>query len=222
MKTKKRSQARSSSQRRLSFPEDEKVHPWLPLLLDAYAAVDEGVDVAIRSAARRGKKIACAKGCSACCRTHRTIPVYPLELVGLSWYVTEKMRGSERDIVKSRLRDYREYDPCPFLAHGACAVHPMRPVACRQFNVFNEPCREGEDPYYTRREDVLTPIKRYTDRAFFLMLPFYGIADEKERWKLIETGAVHQVVKLMQTCNWKSLAGKMEEFERRHAERPNR
>jgi len=91
----------------------------------------------------------------------------------------------------------------------------MRPIACRQFMVFGKPCDEGEDPYYTRREDVLTPIKKYTDRAFFIMLPFYGVKSESERWKIIEKGAVHQVVKLMQTCNWNSLAEKMEEFERR-------
>ena len=80
--------------------------------------------------------------------------------------------------------------------------------------VFGHPCSEGEDPYYTRREDVLSPIKKYTDRAFFIMLPFYGIESEGARWKLIEEGAVHQVVKLMQTCRWKSLAEKMEEFEK--------
>ena len=74
-------------------------------------------------------------------------------------------------------------------------------------------CDEGEDPYYTRREDVLTPLKKYVDRAFFLMLPFYGVEDENKRWKIIESGGVHQVVKLLQTCNWKSLAEKMEEFE---------
>jgi hypothetical protein len=81
--------------------------------------------------------------------------------------------------------------------------------------VFRKPCSEGEDPYYTRREDVLTPLKRYTDSAFFVMLPFYGVEDENERWRMIGSGAVHQVVKLMQTCNWKSLAEKMEEFERK-------
>jgi len=36
---------------------------------------------------------------------------------------------------------------------------------------------------------------------------------EDQRWKIIGSGAVHQVVKLMQTCNWKSLAEKMEEYE---------
>jgi uncharacterized protein len=214
MKDKKQKKSGSFPLKRLNFPLDEKRYAWLSFLLDAYLIVDRGIDDALRKAFREGRKLACSKGCSNCCKTHQTIPVYPLELVGLSWYVTEKKNGPEREIIKSQLRLYKENDPCPFLVSGACSVHPMRPVSCRQFNVFDIPCGEGEDPYYTRRTDVLSPIRKYADRAFFLMLPFYGIDDEKERWKIIETGAVHQVVKLLQTCNWKSLADKMEEFER--------
>lgn len=217
MKDKKKKKAESSYQRRLSFPVDEKIHPWLALLLDSYSIVDKGIDEAIKAGLKKGRKLACRKGCAHCCKTHQTIPVYPLELVGLSWYVTEKIAGPERETIKNQLRNYQENDPCPFLVNGTCSVHPLRPVACRQFNVFDTPCGEGEDPYYTRREDVLEPIRKYTDRAFYCMLPFYGISDEKERWKIIESGAVHQVVKLMQTCNWKSLADRMEEFERINA-----
>ena len=213
MKDKKLKKGGSYKQKRLSFPSDENKHPWLSLLLKAYFTVDKGIDEAVRTAFKRGRKLACCKGCWNCCKTHQTIPVYPLELVGLSWYVTEKITGPEREIIKNQLRSYKENDPCPFLVNGGCSVHPMRPVACRQFNVFGSPCAEGEDPYYTRREDVLLPIKQYTDRAFFIMLPFYGIGNENERWKIIESGAVHQVVKLMQTCKWKSLADKMEEFD---------
>ena len=199
--------------KRLNFPADEPVHHWLPILLDAYCVVDKGVAEALKMEARKGRKLACSKGCSTCCKTHSTIPVYPLELVGLSWFVTEKINGAGRETLEARLKEYKENDPCPFLADGACAIHPMRPIACRQFMVFGKPCDEGEDPYYTRREDVLTPIRKFTDRAFFIMLPFYGVESESERWKIIEKGAVHQVVKLMQTCNWKSLAEKMEEFD---------
>jgi Fe-S-cluster containining protein len=137
-----------------------------------------------------------------------------LELVGLSWYVIEKINGPVRQSVKDKLEEYKENETCPFLVAGACSVHPMRPVSCRQFMVFEKPCNEGEDPYYTRREDVLTPIREFTDKAFFTMLPFYGVKDESERRKIIEKGAVHQVVKLMQTCNWKSLAEKMMEFDK--------
>jgi len=184
------------------------------MLLDAYCMVDKGIAEAVRVETRKGRKLACGRGCSSCCKTHQTIPVYPLELVGLSWYVIEKMTGPDRDILKKQLRNYQENGPCPFVIDGACSVHPMRPVACRQFNVFDKPCDEGEDPYYTRRGDVLIPIKKYVDHAFFIMLPFYGVINESERWKIIESGAVHQIVKLMQTSNWKSLAEKMEEFEK--------
>ncbi len=215
MTSKKTKRAGSRQPKRLHFPSDEPLHPWLPVLLDAYFMADRGIAEAVRLATGKGRKLACARGCSHCCTTHQTIPVYPLELVGLSWYVTEKMRGSERNVLKEQLRDYQENGPCPFLIEGACSVHPMRPVACRQFNVFDRPCDEGEDPYYTRREDVLTPIKKYVNHAFFIMLPFYGLTDASERWKVIESGAVHQIVKLMQACNWASLADKMEEFEKR-------
>ena len=201
--------------KKLSFSEDAKIHSWLSMLLDAYYLVDRGIAEAVRTELRKGRKLACSRGCSNCCRTHSTIPVYPAELVGLAWYVTEKLTGTVRELVKEQLRNYRDSDPCPFLVEGACSVHPMRPISCRQFNVFGTPCAEGEDPYYTRREDVLSPIRKYVDRAFFTMLPFYGVESEAQRWKIIESGAVHQVVKLMQTCNWKSLAEKMEEFERK-------
>jgi Fe-S-cluster containining protein len=207
--------------KRLSFPVDAKIHPWLSMLLDAYYLVDRGVAEAVKIESRKGRKLACSKGCSSCCKTHSTIPVYPMELVGLSWHVTEKIKGPERDLVRTQLRNYEENDPCPFLIEGVCSVHPMRPISCRQFNVFGTPCAEGEDPYYTRRGDVLSPIRKYVDRAFFIMLPFYGIQSEAQRWKIIESGAVHQVVKLMQTCKWRSLAEKMDEFEQLALEKNN-
>jgi len=213
MSNKKAKHIGDNQPKRISFPADAKIHPWLSLLLDAYYFVDRGIAEAVKAESGKGRKLACSRGCSSCCRTHSTIPVYPVELVGLSWYVTEKIKGPERELVKAQLRNYKENDPCPFLIEGVCSVHPMRPISCRQFNVFGTPCAEGEDPYYTRREDVLSPIRKYVDRAFFIMLPFYGIQSEAQRWKIIESGAVHRVVKLMQTCNWKSLAEKMEEFD---------
>jgi Fe-S-cluster containining protein len=213
MKNNRDRNANCRQPRRLSFSSDEANHRWLGMLLDAYYIVDKGIQEAIKVELKKGKRLACGRGCSHCCRTHQTIPVYPLELVGLTWYVTEKIRGPEREIMKTQLRDYRENDPCPFLVNGYCSVHPLRPVSCRQFNVFRVPCAEGEDPYYTRREDVLSPIRKYIDRAFFIMLPFYGVEDEKKRWKIIDSGTVHHVVRLMQSCNWRSLAEKMEEFD---------
>jgi Fe-S-cluster containining protein len=201
--------------KRLSFPDEEKNLAWLKMLLDAYFIIDKGVAKAIEAEQRKGKKLACTKGCAHCCSTHKDIPIYPLEIIGISWYATEKIKEPEREILKKQLYNFKQTDPCPFLIDTYCSIHPMRPISCRQFNVFGEPCKKGEDPYYTRREDVMNPVKKFVDQAFFIMLPFYGIKNEPERIKIIETGAFHKMVKELHTCNWKGLAEKMDRFDRR-------
>jgi len=198
---------------RLSFPIEEQAFEWLPMLLDAYHTADIGVAVGIRREEQKGRTLACAKGCSACCRTHTTIPVYPLELVGMTWFAAEKIEGPVRERLKDQLRAHRKGQPCPFLVEGVCSVHPMRPLACRHFNVFGRACAEGEDAYYTRRQDVLTPIPKYKDDAFFAMLPFYGVTRKSERRKVIKSGAMHQMARVLQECNWESLAQRMESFD---------
>ncbi len=203
---------------RLSFPDDEARHPWLSRLLEAYYITDDGVAEGIRRETEQGRTLACSKGCAACCRSHTTIPVYPLELVGISWYVTEILSGDLRERLKQQLRDYSKQPGCPFLVEDVCSIHPLRPMACRQFNVFDKVCAEGEDAYYTRRQDVLTPISKYTDRAFDVTLPFYGIEKKPERRKAIKEGAIHRIAKVLKECKWDSLAEKMEVFDRNKSE----
>ncbi|NOZ76269.1 MAG: YkgJ family cysteine cluster protein [Euryarchaeota archaeon] len=209
---------REDSPRRLSFPEDEEAHQWLPMLLDAYSITDEGVAEAIRREEEKGKTLACGKGCSACCRVHVTIPIYPLELVGISWYATEKLRPPLRGKLKRQLKGYKESKACPFLVGDLCAIHPMRPMACRQFNVFGRVCEEGEDAYHTRREDVLTPIPKYMDMAFNAMLPFHGAKNRAQRRKAIKGKVLQSMARVMLHHNWASLAEKMEEYEEEHPE----
>jgi len=199
---------------RLKFPEETR-HPWLPLLLDAYAVIDQGVARAIKKERKGGFKLACKRGCANCCRAHTDIPLYPLEIVGIYWYSTEKINGPSREKLKAQLRAGGAGPPCPFLVEGACSIHPMRPVSCRQFNVFGKPCAEGEDPFFTRREDVLTPIKEYAERAFYIMLPFYGITDGEERRRAVEKGYLHTQAQNLQRCDWKKLAALMDEFDSR-------
>lgn len=198
-----------NSTKRLSFPTDEPVHPWLSKLLEAYHIIDSGVSEGIRREVLQNRKLACGKGCAACCRSHKDIPVYPLELVGISWYVTEKITGPLRDRLRKQLLGYKEQAGCPFLVDDVCSIHAMRPMACRQFNVFDTVCSEGEDAWYTRRGDVLTPLKEYTDQAFDVMLPFYGIEKKSERRKAIREGKIHGIARVLRECNWTSLAEKM-------------
>ncbi len=194
---------------RLSFPDDEKKLSWLSLLLEAYAVVDRGVFVAVAEEKRRwNKRLACRKGCDNCCRTHADIPVYPLELVGIYWFVSEKMADPLREVLRGRLSENRDGNECPFLVNDSCSVHLIRPVSCRQFNVFGNPCGEGEDPYYTRRSDVLTPIQGYTNKAFSTVLPFYGIAEGEGQAQAVNR-IIHTQAVNLQTYDWKRLVGVM-------------
>lgn len=209
----KKSNKEVSKIKRLSFPEEKKL-PWLSMLLDAYYIVDKGIAKAIETEEKNGKVLACAQGCSNCCRTLRDIPIYPLELMGISWYVAGKMTGDLRDILKKQLKEYTRSDQCPFLINGACPIHPMRPMACRQFTVFGKQCEEGEDPYYTRNKDVLPPVKKYVDQAFFVMLPFHGVEKDTERIRAVERGDINRTVRVLQECNWKLLGERMEKVDK--------
>ncbi len=210
MRRKKRLRAGSKSYpERLSFPEETSVK-WLPMLLDAYHIADKGIAFAIQKRISRGESLACAKGCSSCCATHVTIPVYPLEVVGIYWYVIEKFMGPERIELKRQLAGFKKGSPCPFLINKACSIHPMRPLACRHFNVFNRPCEPGEDPYYTRRGDVLTPDDKFKTRAVAAMLPFHGIKDRAKRKLAARSGFLDSQVQNLHEIDWNNLALRME------------
>lgn len=154
----------------------ELKYPWLAILLDAYKVVDEGVSADMeRHEAKSGKPHACQKGCAGCCSL-KDIPVYPLELNGIYWYAVELLNSPVREAVIDQLRTAVDPKaPCPFLVDSACSIYPLRPAACRQFNVFGRACTQGEDPFFTRRSDVLTPSEDWRLRAFGITLPFYGM-----------------------------------------------
>jgi len=209
----KKNRSGSVNTKRVSFPQEEKRLPWLSMLLNAYYILDKGVASAIELEQKRGRELACGKGCTICCIALKDIPVYPLELMGISWYAAEKISGHTRETLKERLKNHKKNDPCPFLIESACSIYTMRPMACRQFNVFGKPCVEDEDPYYTRISDVLPPVKKYVDQAFFIMLPFHGVEKESDRVKAVESGAMHKTVIVLQGCNWKLLAERMEHFD---------
>lgn len=205
--------------KRTSHPQAEVRLAWLKLLLDAYSVVDEGVQQALeQQAAAKGRVLACRKGCANCCRTHALVPVYPLEMAGMAWYCTEQVAGEDRRVLMEQLEAYQEGMPCPFLVRDDCAIHPLRPMACRQFNVLDTPCKEDEDPFFSRREDVLNPLEEYLQAAFRVTLPFYGISVESDKDEAIKGNQIHRQVRVLQQCNWKELARKMRAYDARGAE----
>jgi Fe-S-cluster containining protein len=179
------------------------------MLLDCYFIADRGIHESIKRETRKGKALACAKGCSNCCRSHKTIPIYPLEVVGIYWYAIEKLNPETKPTLRQQLSDHKKHDACPFLINGICAIHPMRPLACRHFNVFGNTCEEGEDAFFTRREDVMTPIKKYQNDALSTMLPFHDIKKRPERRDAMKRGVIHTFVQVLQEIEWGKLAARL-------------
>ena len=196
----------SSQPARPRFPEDEKRLPWLALLLEIQSITNQGVAAAIKT---DGRKLACARGCASCCRSHADIPVYPLELMGLYWYAVEKLEGETRESVRRQLLRHRELGACPFLVDEACAIHPLRPMACRQFNVFTTVCAPGEDAFHSRRGDVLNPDVKRKHEALREMLRHHGVKDGRERRRRVETGEVHRLAQSLREMPWENLAARM-------------
>ena len=195
---------------RLHFPDDEQRQPWLALLLEIQFICNQGVDHAIRM---DGRRLACARGCASCCRSHADIPVYPLELMGISWYLLEKLEQDAGTQVRERVRQqmsrHRELGACPFLVDETCAIHPLRPMACRQFNVFTTVCQPGEDAYHSRRGDVLTPNAKQKDAALSEMLRHHGVKGEAERHRLVASGEVHRLAQSLREMRWEAIAARM-------------
>jgi Fe-S-cluster containining protein len=197
---------------RCRFPDDEGRLPWLPILLDAYEVIDRGIFLALQREKRKtGRRPVCKAGCGGCCGTHTDIPIYPLEMVGVYWYALEKMDPALRTALMTKLEGRSTNEPCPFLSDNQCTVYQVRPIACRQFMVFNRPCGDGEDPFHTRRGDVLTPLEDFADRAFYIMLPFYGITAEEDRKAAIKNKIIHARVKNLRTTDWTPLAQRIAE-----------
>jgi len=82
-------------------------------------------------------------------------------------------------------------------------------------NVFTTPCAPGEDPYYTRRGDVLEPIQDYTDRAFAAVLPFYNMKRDGDTISVVKL--IRSQIMNLQTYDWKKLIVLMEKFDSRKA-----
>ncbi len=188
-----------------------KQHAWLGMLAEAYRIADEGVVEVTRQAEEHGHSVACRKGCAACCRAHTEIPVFQPEVMGITWYVVEKLQGPVRERLHQQLVAHTpEATACPFLIDDACSVHPVRPLACRQFNVLDRVCEEGEDAWYTRRDDVLMPLDEYKHAALGELLPFHGITDPGSQQVAVLSGRAYELARALREYDWSQLAQKME------------
>lgn len=204
------------ARKRAYYPEAEKQYPWLSMLLDGYHIADVGIKEQIeREEVKRKEKIACRKGCSACCR-RPGVPMNQLEAQGISWYASEQLTGELRGKVKQQLLLHKATTACPFLVDNICAVYPVRPLACRHFLVSGNACSEGEDPFFTRREDILPPIPSVGRKVASAILPFWSINSKRGKDMAFENGFIPKNSKLMFEADWTVIYRAMNLFDARH------
>ena len=184
---------------------DEDKHAWLTTLLDAYNILSTGTALLLKDEeARRGQKIGCGPGCSGCC-LRPEVPVSQLELLGVCWYVMEKLDPDTHSKLNEKLLHYRQSIECPFLMEGRCAIYPLRPLACRFLHVFGSPCKHEEIPVQDRPQDVWLP-REAVPPAILTMLPYFGFNTEEACRQALQDGYIAEVSVLMSSFPWENLA----------------
>ena len=67
----------------------------------------------------------------------------------------------------------------------------------------------------------LVDLRKYMNDAWYVMLPFYKVSKSSERRRMIKSGAMHGLAKVLQECHWASVADKMDAHDARMAPTSN-
>lgn len=115
--------------------------------------------------------LACHAGCDYCCYppVAATVP----EVANIVAFVETQLSSEEGERLRSRVSAVKQETAhltgaqrasislaCPYLEQGRCSVYPVRPLACRGFNSYDESvCREVfEHPKEPPKVPSFTPL----------------------------------------------------------------
>ncbi|NQT00400.1 MAG: YkgJ family cysteine cluster protein [Planctomycetes bacterium] len=195
------------------YPQEIK-YQWLSILLDSYTIDDYERELDVKNGMlKRGENIACHKGCSNCCRIH-SIPITKPELSGISWYYSEICESDIRKQIRTRLLNNDKTIECPFLLDDVCSIYPVRPLACRDFFVYGEPCKMNEDPFMTRRKDVHPPNREISRYVALRLLDFQGfnLSSMEEKEKAFNDGIIVSSCRPMHDIDWVEFVRRTDSF----------
>ena len=151
---------------KLSVPEN-KTTP-AAILPFVRTVTNKAISIAVDEFTKDGKQISCKKGCGACCaqlvpiseietrEIAKLIKSYPKpkkkalmdkfnaakkQFVdeGIWELLTNPEKISEDQIRPLGHAYFSQQIPCPFLEDGACSIHAIRPLSCREFLVTSDP-----------------------------------------------------------------------------------
>jgi len=181
---------------------DEDEHPWLTILLDALHILDHGLtDEVSAEEQRRAVRVGCHAGCTACCQS--SLRLRPIEIEGIAWYAATRLdEGTWRRVKEQLARP--DGGVCPLLLDGQCSVRPLRPITCRTFFVFGEPCRVGERLFEIRPRDVFERSEALYERMALRLLDdaSFELRDDQDKRTAYHAGAMLTSALRMQQVDW--------------------
>ena len=157
----------------------------LPIVRNIENAIIARIDEEARAA---GTPISCRAGCGACCRQLvpvslfeaealvdwlRTLPEERQEVLAQRFHralsglrdagVLEKVLNSdwvldEAGTTQLAVDYFHAHVACPFLENESCSIHPIRPLACREYLVTSPP-ELCQDPSVHSVRGVQLPLK---------------------------------------------------------------
>lgn len=181
---------------------DEDDHPWLTILLDALQILDDGLSQEVSDEERRrGVAVGCHAGCTACCQND--LRLRPIEVEGIAWYASTRLDEPTWQRVRARLLQ-PERGVCSFLLDGQCSVRPMRPMICRKFFVFGEPCKVGERLVTLRRGDIFDQSADLSERVAMRLFDdeSFGLQDEAAQRAAYQGGMMLRSTVRMAQVDW--------------------
>lgn len=184
---------------------DETIHPELIILLDTYAISDSMT----RDYLKTVSSVMCKKGCSNCCK-NPTVPFTQPELMGISWYLSEKLPNALRARVKDRLTTHATTNECPFLIDDDCSIYEVRPLICRQFYVKNATCGVDEHILSTRPDDIIAPIESIATASLLRLLDYWPYRSNAEKEHAFKTGVMQELTVYMHEYDWAAIAATMD------------
>jgi len=103
------------------------------------------------------------------------------------------------------------------LLNPICSIYPVRPLTCRDFFVYGEPCRENQDPFVLRPHDVHKPnleISRYVALRF-LDYQGFGLTSLDAKEKAFENGLIFEKGSPLHRIEWVKFVRKADSFFKR-------
>jgi len=144
------------------------------------------VGLAVKREIALGSTISCRKGCGICCC--QLVPLSAPEAFFLYDYVNSLPEERRTEILSrfsainegiiERIKNLKDTDehqalawdyfklriPCPFLDDDSCSIYPIRPFACREYNIIS-PAELCIDPFNNKILRIKIPRNMTTATA---------------------------------------------------------